>query len=528
VKIRTNKREASEAVLYLRVSTPEQADPLNLKNQENGCRRLADQRGIVVAEVILGPGESGRSADRPSFVKLLSYCKIHRNRIGYVIVESLSRFARNVADQSSAISELRKNDINLLSMAEPNVDNTAAGRMAAGVHGVFNQYFSDALSEKMRERSAASVRAGRWPWAAPIGFLNDLKQNNGANIKPDPLSASLVREAFELYATGGYTKIQVLKIITDKGLKTKRGQKLTAQTFDAMLRKPIYAGWVHSSGVPERVKGLHEPIISEELFETVQRVLSGRKLGIAPKRKHNPAFPLKHFVKCGTCGTPLTGGMNKGKMKHYANYWCRNPGCRAVKVSKSVLESEFLKYLHTLRPDDGTIAEFPEIASKVWAKRHADRTAMIKKLKTRLEEQKTLKAELLRAKLRGEVSQVDYVQANFDFDNEIDAISQQLHPGDPPHPTLDSFLRFAKLMLVDIAAAWQHAGIEQRLGVQNFLFRDGIAYEKSQKFLNTANPTLFQQLRELAHCQELVGVPIIEIFEHLNATIAEATPLYEL
>ena len=66
-----NKRMASEAVLYLRVSTPEQADPLNLKNQENGCRRLADLRGIAVAEVILGPGESGRRADRPSFVKLI-------------------------------------------------------------------------------------------------------------------------------------------------------------------------------------------------------------------------------------------------------------------------------------------------------------------------------------------------------------------------------------------------------------------------------------------------------------------------
>src|SRR5580698_5241560 len=119
MNIREHKRQASEAVLYLRVSTPEQADPLNLKNQENGCRRLAQQRGIVVAEVILGPGESGRSADRPSFVRLLSYCKVHRNRIGYVIVESLSRFARNVADQSTAIAELRENDITLLSLAEP-------------------------------------------------------------------------------------------------------------------------------------------------------------------------------------------------------------------------------------------------------------------------------------------------------------------------------------------------------------------------------------------------------------------------
>jgi len=203
-----NNRQGTEAVMYLRVSTPEQADPLNLKNQEDGCRRLATQRGIAVAEVILGPGESGRTADRPSFVRLLSYCKANRKTIGYVIVESLSRFARNVADQGAALAELRENGITLLSVAEPNVDNTAAGRRAAGVHGVFNQYFSDALSEKMKDRSAASVRAGRWPWAAPLGYVNDLNVGNGANIRPDPLSAPLVREAFEMYATGQYTKMR--------------------------------------------------------------------------------------------------------------------------------------------------------------------------------------------------------------------------------------------------------------------------------------------------------------------------------
>ena len=380
--------------MYLRVSTPEQADPLNLKNQEDACRRLATQRGIAVAEVILGPGESGRTADRPSFVRLLSYCKAHRQRIGYVIVESLSRFARNVADQGAALAELRENGITLLSVAEPNVDNTAAGRMAAGVHGVFNQYFSDALSEKMKDRSAASVRAGRWPWAAPLGYVNDLKLGNGANIRPDSASALLVREAFELYATGQYTKIQVLKIITDKGLKTKRGQKLAAQTFDALLRKPIYAGWVYSSSVPEPVKGLHAPIVSQELYDAVQRVLSGRKLSSAPKRKQNPAFPLKHFVKCGVCGIPLTGGMNKGKLKHYPNYWCRNSDCRAVKVSKPVLESEFVEYLGTLRPDAATVAQFPAIAAEVWARRQGDSSMTTKELTASLDEQKMLKAEL--------------------------------------------------------------------------------------------------------------------------------------
>jgi len=361
-------------------------------------------------------------------------------------------------------------------VAEPNVDDTAAGRMAAGVHGVFNQYFSDALSEKMKERSAASVRAGRWPWAAPIGYLNDLKQSNGANIKPDPATAPLIREAFELYAIGQYTKTQVLKIVAEKGLTTKRGQSLTAQTFDALLRKSIYAGWVYSSSVAAPIKGLHAPIVSQELFDSVQRVLSGRSLSSAPKKRHNPAFPLKHFVKCGICGTPLTGGMNKGKRKHYANYWCRNSECRAIKVSKSALESDFIEHLGTLRPDAATVAQFPTIASDVWARRQSNTVSRIKALTVRLEQQKRMKAELLRARLRGEVNQADYAEANREFDDEIESMTRDLQAIRSQHGTLDAFLRFSKLMLVDIAAAWQRANVDAFLGYslhrQTFFHRD--------------------------------------------------------
>lgn len=252
---------------------------------------------------------------------------------------------------------------------------------------------------------------------------------------------------------------------------------------------------------------MHSPIVSQELFDTVQQVLSGRKLSSAPKRKQNPAFPLKHFVKCGVCGTPLTGEMNKGKLKHYPNYWCRNSDCRAVRVSKPVLESEFVAYLGTLRPEIATVAQFPAIAAELWARRQGDSNASTKEFDSQLEEQKTLKAELLRARLRGEVSQGDYAQANADFDEEIERVTQQMHSLRSQRGTLDAFLRFSKLMLLYISAAWQRADAEQRVRVQNFLFRDGLAYHETQEFLNTANPTLFQQLRVLIRPESMVGVP---------------------
>jgi hypothetical protein len=117
------------------------------------------------------------------------------------------------------------------------------------------------------------------------------------------------------------------------------------------------------------------------------------------------------------------------------------------------------------------------------------------------------RAELLMAKLLGEVSQADYAQANADFDNEIAGITEELHASRSHRGSLDAFLRFSKLMLVDVAAAWQRADLEQKLRVQNFLFRGGIAYHQNQKFLNTANPTLFQQLRSLTCPERSVGVP---------------------
>jgi hypothetical protein len=68
-------------------------------------------------------------------------------------------------------------------------------------------------------------------------------------------------------------------------------------------------------------------------------------------------------------------------------------------VSKSVLESQFVEHLGTLRPDAATLAQFPAIAAEVWGRRRGDSGVTNKELDVHLNEQKKLKAELLRAKL---------------------------------------------------------------------------------------------------------------------------------
>jgi hypothetical protein len=48
----------------------------------------------------------------------------------------------------------------------------------------------------------------------------------------------------------------------------------------------------------------------------VQAILDGRRPSLVPEKKVNPLLPLKCFVRCESCGTPLTGKLASGRIKN--------------------------------------------------------------------------------------------------------------------------------------------------------------------------------------------------------------------
>jgi hypothetical protein len=109
-----------------------------------------------------------------------------------------------------------------------------------------------------------------------------------------------------------------------------------------------------------------------------------------------------------------------------------------------------------------------------------------------------MKSELLRAKLRGEVCQADYAQANAEFDTEMAALDEQLQSARSNRLSLDAFLRFAQVMLIDVAGAWQRAGAEQKVRVQNLLFQSGLRYSQELRDFKHLNPCLFNTMEEMS------------------------------
>ena len=228
------------AVIYVRVSDPRQAENLSLATQLKACEEYCERQGFVVLERFREQGESAKTADRTELQRLLQYCRTNKGKVHFVVVFNLTRFAREKYDHFALRAHLKSLGISLRSATEP-IDDTATGKLMEGVLAAFAQFDNDVRSDRTKAGMRAALELGRWTFLAPIGYLNAPRWS-GKSLVEDPERAPLVRRAFEQFSTGRYTKQQVLEEVTRLGLRSRRGLRVSSQTFDAVLENQLYIG----------------------------------------------------------------------------------------------------------------------------------------------------------------------------------------------------------------------------------------------------------------------------------------------
>ena len=149
-----------------------------------------------------------------------------------------------------------------------------------------------------------------------------------------------------------------------------------------MLRNRIYEGRIEVPGFGVSAEGDFAPLVSEELFQCVQRLLDGKGVALKPHQSNHPDFPLRRFVACAECGTPLTGSRSTGRSRRYPYYHCRF--CGVVRVRKEHLESAFVALLERLQPDVAYMRLFREIVLDAWKDRQVGVTRMRRAVERRV------------------------------------------------------------------------------------------------------------------------------------------------
>ncbi len=145
----------------------------------------------------------------------------------------------------------------------------------------------------------------------------------------------------------------------EKGIKSRNGNIFSKTNIAYSLRNVVYVGKIKYN--KEVYQGLHEPIISEEIFNLAQKI---HKEKIKNFRVYKN-FLFGGLVKCEACGSKMTSCFtnkkDNGKLKRYYYYRCTSTmredwqSCPVKQVSAERLENFCLENLERISIDKNYI-----------------------------------------------------------------------------------------------------------------------------------------------------------------------------
>ena len=138
---------------YIRVSTQEQ----NTARQEV----LLEQLGVKMVYI---DRMSGKNTDRPELQKMLQYVR----QGDIVVVESISRFARNTRDLLELVEQLTAKEVEFVSLKEAIDTSTPTGKFMLTIFGAVAELEREYILQRQREGIEIAKAQGKYAGRKPI------------------------------------------------------------------------------------------------------------------------------------------------------------------------------------------------------------------------------------------------------------------------------------------------------------------------------------------------------------------------
>jgi site-specific DNA recombinase len=327
---------------YIRVSTTKQGEHgVSLQEQQDSISRYAQRQSLGIIRSF-EEQETAAKRGRPVFTEMLRLLK--RGAAQGVIIHKIDRGARNLKDWAD-LAELIDAGIEV-HFANESLDlNTRGGRLSADIQAVVAADFIRNLREETKKGFYGRLKQGLYPIRAPIGYLDC---GGGQAKTPDPKMAPLVREAFELYATGNISQPRLVEEMYRRGLRNRQGKRVSLNGISTMLNNPFYMGLIRLRTTGECFPGVHAPILSKQLFDTVQRVLEGKTV----VRTHKHEFTFSRMIQCNLCGCTVMAEQQKG----HTYYRCHTKACETKSMREERIDDALIRKFASLHLNEGELA----------------------------------------------------------------------------------------------------------------------------------------------------------------------------
>lgn len=340
------KQQHYKAALYCRLSVDDGnfGGSVSIETQKILLEQYCKDHKITDYKFYCDDGCSGTNFDRPSFKKMLS--DIDEGKINLVIVKDLSRFGRNYVEAGMYVQRFTDSNIRFIA-ADDNYDSLVnSDDLLFPIKNVVNEMYARDVSKKTKAAKKAKARDGQFIGSkAPFGYKID--PNDRHHLIVDEPAAQVVKRIFRLASEGvGYNKMAKIfreeKVLTPiayfnlnnpdyfKSDYWRKEFDWHVTSIRAILNNEVYLGKLvygkqrnKSMKSKEKVRNLkedwivvencHEPIITQELWDTVHKILNA---------KHRPAKAgevqmFAGLLYCSDCGHCLTYSQKQRKDGSY-------------------------------------------------------------------------------------------------------------------------------------------------------------------------------------------------------------------
>ncbi len=229
----------------------------------------------------------------------------------------------------------------------------------------------------------------------------------------------------------------------------------------------------------------HEALVSLATFKRIrERLNSGNR---APTRSDLAQdFPLRGFVLCHDCGTPLTGCWSTGKTARHPYYLCRKPGCASYgkSIRRNLIEGEFAELVRTAQPSPTLFMAASKMFAELWNNRLTQAEAQAKVLGAQLVKIERQVSGFLERILDASVPSViaAYEERIRKLEEDRHVLRDRIADTSRPLQSFEESFRTPMTFLANPWKLWESGQLGARRTVLKLVFSDRLRYARNDGF----------------------------------------------
>jgi site-specific DNA recombinase len=410
------------AVAYARYSSDQQRAS-SIEDQVRNCRKRAAAEGWEISAVFSDAAMVGSDSSRPEYQRMLAAAA--RREFDVIVMDELSRFARDQVEQERAIRRLEFDGVRIITCTDGYDSTSKARKVLRTINGLKNEMEIDALRERVHRGLTGQALKGYWCGGRVYGYklrpvLDPAKRDPygqperiGTKLEIDPKQGPIVQWMFERYADGA-SYLTLSRELNERGVpspgsawrrNTRRCRGWMQSTVRGILRNALYTGrqrWNSSQYLKHPDTGkdrkrarpksewlVHQDerlrIVSEELFERVRNrtritANSDKRLKSGGKLK----YLLSGLLRCEACGAHYI--MSDARCYACSGYINGRACSNAVRIRRDILEDKILGPIQDDLLTPERVARMAKEMEQLYAEHLKQTAARAAKLPRELEE----------------------------------------------------------------------------------------------------------------------------------------------